>query len=151
MHLYKKLMLVAGGSLAAMCLASAAGATTVVNVVSPSPLDASVPVDSFGEITPVTADQSTTYDWTFGITGGTVGALSQLQASITVSGGSDSEPIEFELFKGTPGSGTLLETSPDAVGASTFDASLPDGSYYIQLDPAISRRRASSLRRHRRC
>jgi PEP-CTERM motif len=117
-------------------IATSASAATVINAVSPVILDASIPADSIGTIDGVDVNASNTYDWTFAIDGGPVGALSQMQAAIVVQQSAVPEPIEFSLYSGAPGSGTLVDTSSDTVGSALFDVPLSAGNYFIQLDPS---------------
>ena len=59
-----------------------------------------------------------------------------MQASFEANLKASSEPIAFSLFSGTPGSGTLIETSALQLGPSLFNEPLAAGDYFIQLDPA---------------
>jgi hypothetical protein len=85
---------------------------------------------SLGTIAAIQLLQGSTYDFTFNLApaGGTV--LTQVQASII---GPVSEPIQFSLYSGSPGSGALVDTSALMVGPSLTDI-LSAGPYYIQID-----------------
>jgi len=116
----------AAGALGAAFLtfAAPAWAATVINPVNSPPFDLS---NSVGTINPVTASVGDTYDFTFSTTGNFV-VLTQLQASDFVNG---SDPLDFTLFAGTPGSGVAVATTPLMTGPSLIKT-LAAGSYYLQ-------------------
>jgi hypothetical protein len=124
---------------AALCsalglIAAPASAARIINAVSPGVLSASGP--TIGTIDGIDVSKPNTYDWTFAVAGVPVGALAQLQASIVVKHAAVVEPIELSLYGGSPGVGTLLDTSTFTAGANLFDAHLSPGIYFIELDPA---------------
>jgi hypothetical protein len=119
----------AAGALA--LTATSASASTIVNSVSPATL--SIPANPIGTIAGIDVSTSNDYDWTFALSGGPYGALSQLQASITVKNLPQPQPIALSLFSGAPGSGSLLDTSSYTQGAAIFDVPLAAGNYYIEL------------------
>jgi hypothetical protein len=71
-----------------------------------------------------------TYDFTFSTISGTYNTLMQMQTS-KVSNGAPM-PLAFELFSGTPGSGTWIATSATQPAASLLQTLKP-GAYYLQL------------------
>ena len=135
-------------SASAVALAASASATTITNPVAPPILNVSGPTT--GTIDGLDVSKPNTYDWTFDIAGNPAGGLSQLQASFVASMASVSEPIEFSLFSGTPGSGTLIDTSSDGLGPSIFDAPLAaEVTILFEARPGQHRpERRGGLRKH---
>jgi hypothetical protein len=110
----------------ALALAGAAHAALVVAPISGGPFS---PANPLGTITSVDLNAANTYDFTF-VLSGAGSVLTQMQASIA---GPVSELIDFSLFSGAPGSGTLIDTSALMDGPSLTDK-LGVGSYYLQVD-----------------
>jgi hypothetical protein len=106
--------------------ASGAQAALIVTAIPGGPFS---PANPIGTIPSVDLLSANTYDFTFDISG--VGsALTQVEASIR---GPVSEPIQFSLFSGAPGAGTLIATSALMDGPSLTDT-LGIGSYFLQID-----------------
>jgi hypothetical protein len=110
-------------------LASAAHAVTIISMSPgtlqlPSPASAVIPANTFVKGTG-------TWDFTFATIGGTYKTLMQAQNS-KVSNGT-AQPLSFQLFSGTPGSGTWIANSGGTPTAATLLTNLGPGSYYLQL------------------
>ena len=83
----------------------------------------------FGTFIPLAVNSNNTYDFTFSIVGPTVDVLTQMQASTAGA----SQSLQFSLFSGAPGSGVLLDTSPDELGPSLTDT-LSAGDYFLEIE-----------------
>lgn len=118
----------AAGALAVAALtasATTASAAVIIKPIVGGPFDNA---DAIGTILGLTVRKANTYDFTFDL-GGTFDVIMQLQASIA---GGVSQPIDFSLFRGTPGSGVLLATSALTTGPA-LERLLAAGSYYLQI------------------
>jgi hypothetical protein len=104
---------------------SPAQAALIVNAVQGGPFS---PANPTGTIDAIDLTAGNTYDFTFAIAGGG-DVLTEIQAAVFKTG---AEPIDFSLFSGTPGSGTLLDTSTFSDGPALTDM-LGVGSYYLQV------------------
>jgi hypothetical protein len=105
----------------------AASAATIVNPILGGPFSAANPL---GTIQAIDLSQANTYDFTFSLFPDAGDVLTQVQASVM---GPDSEPIQFGLYAGAPGSGALIATSNLMFGPSLTEM-LNVGNYYIQID-----------------
>ena len=84
-----------------------------------------------GTIAAIKVLKTNTYDFTFTTTN-KFDVLLQMQASMF-------KPVQpqllaFSLYQGTPGSGTLITTTPTGLGPA-IDLVLAGGSYYLELLP----------------
>ncbi|HEY1878419.1 MAG TPA: PEPxxWA-CTERM sorting domain-containing protein [Caulobacteraceae bacterium] len=107
-------------------LAAAAHAALIVTAIPGGPFS---PANPLGTIPSTDLFQGNTYDFTFGISG-TGSVLTEVEAAIA---GPVSEPIDFSLYSGDPGSGTLIGTSTLMDGPSMTET-LGVGSYFLQVD-----------------
>jgi hypothetical protein len=110
-----------------VAITPAVSGATIVRAVTGGPFSRA---DALGTIMAINLVQGNTYDFTFDLAPGSGTVLTQVQASIV---GPVSEPIQFSLYSGSPGSGSLLDTSAFVVGPSLTDT-LNAGLYYIQID-----------------
>lgn len=120
--------------------ALAAGVALTAGLAAISPASATVIVKPFlggpfvggdlGTIAAIKLLKTNTYDFTFTLLPGAGPVLTQLQASVA---GPISEPIQFTLYSGNPGSGAFVDMSTKMVGPSLTD-SLNPGNYYVQVD-----------------
>jgi hypothetical protein len=107
-------------------LAAAAHAALIVTAIPGGPFS---PANPLGTIPSTDLFQGNTYDFTFGLSEpGSV--LTEVEAAIA---GPVSEPIDFSLYSGDPGSGTLIGTSALVDGPSMMEM-LGIGPYFIQVD-----------------
>ena len=121
----------AGFALAAtLAVAGTASAATIIEAFSGgSGLGGAFQAGDIGGFKPERISKSNLYELTFQVAPGAVVVLSQVQASIR---GPVSEPIDFTIWSGTPGSGTLVDTSATQTGPSLTDM-LGVGTYYIKI------------------
>jgi hypothetical protein len=128
MRTLSKFLATAAVSAGVMLASAPAHAVTIAMVPStltlPSPASAVIPKGTF-------AQGTNTYDFTFSTLGGTFKALMQAQASKVKNGAP--QTLAFELFSGSPGSGTFLSNSGGTATAATLLTNLTAGSYYLQL------------------
>jgi hypothetical protein len=118
----------------------AAGVAIAASLAAVTPTSAAVIVKPFlggpftggdlGTIAAIKLLKTNTYDFTFTLLPGSGSVLTQIQASVS---GPVSEPIQFSLFSGTPGSGSFIDMSTLMIGPSLTD-SLTPGSYFVQVD-----------------
>jgi hypothetical protein len=111
---------------ASLAAVSPASAVTIVKPFLGGPFTGG----DLGTIAAIKLLKANTYDFTFTLLPGAGPVLTQLQASVS---GPVSEPIQFTLFSGTPGSGAFVDMSTLMIGPSLTD-SLTAGSYYVQVD-----------------
>jgi hypothetical protein len=124
-----KFTAIAGGLAAAAALSAAApaSAATIVKAFIGGPFSVANPL---GTLPAERLVAGNTYDDTFSVVAGGGSVLTQVQASIK---GPVSEDIQYSLYSGAPGSGTLIDTSALGVGPSLTNT-LGTGSYYVQID-----------------
>ena len=108
---------------AVLAISAPAHAALIVSPILTGPFNAANPI---GTVQAFIAQPSNTYNLTFTLTEPGV-VLAQLQSSIPGL----SEPIEFDLFAGAPGAGTLVAQSTDTVGPSVTNILNP-GVYYLE-------------------
>ena len=161
--------LVAGATVATglLGLTPATAGTVITQAVynASDPGHAFTPADPFGTILntplyetvstkkkPILGDLCTvagkcTYDFTFSLSGIPKGSTTQiqLQAAAQTLKGSTPEILDYDLFKGTPGSTTFTPiTSLNFIAASgpagtvgqVISANLGNGAYYVQIMPS---------------
>lgn len=105
----------------------AASAMTIVKPFLGGPFS---PGNDLGTIQAIKLLTKNTYDFTFTISPAGGSVLTQIQASVA---GPTSEPMQYTLFKGTPGSGVALDMSTKSIAPSLTDL-LDVGKYYVQVD-----------------
>ena len=116
----------AGAVAAATILFSApASAATIVKPVASGVFNLANPI---GTVLGIKVSNPNTYDFTFTL-GGTFDVIMQLQASMF---GGVAQNIDFSLYSGAPGSGTLLASSAFTKGPA-IEKILGAGSYYLQI------------------
>ena len=74
-----------------------------------------------------------TYNFTFSVTGGAVNLSTTMSAFGPVLG---PLAIQYFLYSGTPGSGTLLATSALGLSPTANVSNIGAGNYFLQLQPA---------------
>jgi hypothetical protein len=122
-------------ALAAAAGLTAFGAPAHAVVVAMTPGPNSLPAHPAAVIPKGTYAQGTdTYDFTFSTLGGTYSTLMQMQASRTADGAP--QALAFELFSGTPGSGSALAPSAGTATTATLLQTLTPGDYYLELTTA---------------
>ena len=125
---------VAAGAVAAatLVLSAPASAATIINPVSSGVFTLGNPI---GTVLGIKVNQSDTYAFTFTL-GGTYDVIMQLQATMF---GTSARNIDFDLYSGTPSTGTLLMTSPFTTGPA-IEAILGPGNYYLQIKTIVTNR-----------
>jgi hypothetical protein len=125
----RKLITAAAVISAGVCVASAAQAVTIIPLQT-GPF--SRPANPSGVIPANTVLKGTgVWDFTFTTVGAVYDTLSQMQAS-RLSNGAPRD-ISFELFSGSPGSGTLIAPSGGSPTAPALLANLAPGDYFLQV------------------
>ena len=121
--------LFAGAAIIAALAATSASAVTIV--VPGGPFSLANPLATF----PGTdLDKADTYDFTFTV-GAPTGTLATIQIQAQAQKTGDNEPITFDFYSGSPGSGSFLGTSSTGTNANlTFNPTV--GSYYVEVLPA---------------
>jgi hypothetical protein len=123
---------------AALSVVLAAGSTEAVTVITKAIPGGPFSADNwFGGLPVLALDKADIYNFTFTLVPPIDGdTQTQVQAQIETKLGGSPEPIQFDLYSGTPsGSYTFLQTSP--VSTSSFLAlDLTPGNYFIQITPA---------------
>ena len=123
---------------AALSMVLAAGSTHAVTVITKAVPGGPFSADnSFGGLPVLALNKADLYNFTFTLVPPIDGdTQTQVQAQIETKLGGSPEPIQFDLYSGTPsGSHTFLQTSP--VSTSSFLAlDLTPGNYFIQIKPS---------------
>jgi len=131
-------MLFAGAAVLAALAATSASAVTIV--VPGSPFSLANALATFPGTELIKGD---TYDFTFSM-GPPLGvgteATIQIQAQAQKTG--DNETIQFDLYSGSPGSGSFLATSSSGTNAN-IEFNPSSGSYYVEVTPAYIKEGAS--------
>ena len=131
MSIFSKLA--AGAALGLTLLAAGAPAHAVTIIpVSTGPF--SLPLDPDGVLPGNYAFGGDTFDYTFTTIGGTYDTLMQIQATKVSNG--VAQHVSFQLFKGTPGSGSFVANSGGTSTAATL-LTLTSGTYYLEYSPSI--------------
>lgn len=129
MRTFKRVLVLAGASVAAMTLAGAASASTVV-VATGADISGTNPV---GTLPATVLHTGNSYDFTFELSPPIVGdSATQVEAQIFVGLASDPELIQYQVYSGAPGSGTLVGTSALAY-SPTVSGDWAPGDYYINI------------------
>ncbi|MGH7012048.1 MAG: FxDxF family PEP-CTERM protein [Caulobacteraceae bacterium] len=125
-----------GVAAAALAIAVPASAATVYNspfyhFVGLAPVFAFAPGDTgqFSSYTLTSGESTDALDFSFDLTPSSGNVLQQLQASLR----SGSQSIAFDLYSGTPGSGTFLGASSPTITGPSLDSNLAPGDYYLQI------------------
>lgn len=124
---FQKLTTIAAAAALFVVTTGSAHALTIVKPFLGGPFS---PSNSLGTIQAIKLDKKNTYDFTFTLSPAGGSVLTQIQASIS---GPTSEPIQYTLFAGSPGSGTIVDTSTLSIAPSLTD-SLGTGDYYVEVD-----------------
>jgi hypothetical protein len=133
--MFKRLLFVAGGSLAAASLASAASAAVIIKPFLGGPFSALNPV---GTLPATIVKKGNTYDFTFDLVA-PIDGISATQVSSILNSGlmQTAENIQYQVYEGTPTllnpeNGTLLATSLSALSPTVF-LNLTPGDYYVNI------------------
>jgi len=121
--------LFAGAAIIAALAATSASAITIV--VPGGPFSLANPLATFPG-TELAAGN--TYDFTFSVAP-PLGTLATIQIQAQAQKTGDNEPITFDFYSGSPGSGSFLGTSSTGTNANlSFNPAA--GSYYVEVTPA---------------
>ena len=123
--------LYSGAALAATLASASVPAHAVSFAINSGPFTA--PGNASGVLpSGVTASGTNTYDFTFSTLGGTFRTIMQMQAT-AVNDGSP-QGLDFQLFRGPPGSGVWVSASGGMPTAATLMKSLAPDNYYLELN-----------------
>lgn len=134
MRVLKGLLLVAGGAVAAVSLASAASAAVIIKPFLGGPFSALNPI---GTLPATIAKKGNTYDFTFDLVAPVAGISATQVAAILNGGVQTAENIQYQVYEGTPTlldpeNGTKLATSLSALSPTVF-LNLKPGSFYVNI------------------
>jgi len=121
------------GAAASALIATAASAATIITPFIGGPFSL---INPLGTLPAVAMLKKNTYDFTFTMVPPLAGSSSQvqLQAQAQIKP-FISEIITFDLYSGTPGTGSFLNTSSTGTNALLLTA-LSAGNYYVEVKPA---------------
>jgi hypothetical protein len=130
MRKFSNFVVVVASTVGLLAAASSAQAAIITAFTAPAgPYNLGNPL---GSIAAVQVTKPNTYDFTFTTTG-KFDVLVQMQASMFRP--VQPQPLAFTLFKGVPGSGVAVASTPTLTGPA-IDMVLAAGSYYLELLPA---------------
>jgi hypothetical protein len=135
MRVLKRILLVAGASVAAASLAGAASAAVIITSFTGGPFSGLNPL---GSLPTTTLKAGNTYDFTFDLVAPIAGpSATQAEADTIKISGSTPDLIQYQVYMGTPSvahpeAGILLATS--AIGFSpTVSGNWGVGDYYVNI------------------
>ncbi len=131
-----KTLLAGAALISALALSTAASAVTVITPLLGGPFSLSNPL---GTLPATKMKAGNTYDFTFSLVGplGNIDSI-QLQAQLLSHATSTPELIQYSLYSGAPGSGTLMsKSSLDFSPTISFQPAA--GAYYVEVDYIAAR------------
>jgi hypothetical protein len=137
MKVFKRLLLIAGAATAAISLSSAASGAVIISAFLGGPFSAN---NNVGTLPATILHSGNTYDFTFDLVPPIDGLSgTQVEAALVTFLGSIPEPIEYQVYEGTPTAldpqnGTLLGTSLTGPSPVVFGNWGP-GSYFVNIRP----------------
>jgi hypothetical protein len=126
-----KRLFVGAAILTAFVATSASAALIIEGTTQAGPFSLANPLAGF---TPVDLSNKNTYDWAFSLADPLKGSISTLQVEAQAQHSGDNEVITFDLYSGSPGSGSYLGTSSTGTNANASFSALP-GNYYLEVTP----------------